>query len=612
MATGSTRSAGEQGGSGAAELPLRTLTGAGLVALALLATPLALTAPPSPAAAPGAPTASGAVAAAAESYLEAWERGDLAAMRLLVVDPPPEFEAVHRGVAEELAVEGLRLQPGDPEVAGERAVVPFAASVDLAGLGTWDYQGRLDLTFAVPTPTRIDVAPVVDPAAGPGAAYDPEPSTEVVPLQPVQGDEPRWSVSWSPATVHPRLGPGLALAVQRRPQERAPLLDVEGVPLTGDDAPELPALAAQVLGSVAPLDEEGARALGPGHQPGDEVGTSGLQAAFDERLAGRPSGSVNLVEADDGEVVEVLHAVEGAAPEPVQTTLDAEVQAAAEAALARLSKPAALVALDAPTGQIRAVASRPSVGFNRALLGEYPPGSTFKVVTTTALLGSGTTPASPASCPASASIAGFRFSNAGGEALGDIPFATAFFRSCNTAFVQLAEELDGADLLAAAETYGFNRPLDLPVPAASGRFPEPTGPVDKAAAAIGQGRVTASPLQMASVAAAVASGTWHAPRLTVSEAPPPERALEPSVAEALRRLMLLVVERGTGTAAALPGEPVGGKTGTAEFGSARPPRTHAWFIGFREELAVAVVVEDGGFGGSVAAPVARAFFADAG
>jgi cell division protein FtsI/penicillin-binding protein 2 len=363
---------------------------------------------------------------------------------------------------------------------------------------------------------------------------------------------------------------------------------------------------------VGPLDEGATSEPGTGSLPGDDVGTSGLQAAFEAQLAGRPSGSVSVVEADDGDVVEVVHVFEGEAPEAVQTTIDPEVQAAAEGALSRLSQPAALVAIDAPTGEVRAVASRPTIGFNRALVGEYPPGSTFKVVTTAALLGAGTTPESPASCPATASIAGFRFSNAGGEALGDIPFETAFFRSCNTAFVQLADELDSADLVAAAETYGFNQAFDLPVPTAAGSFPEPSGPVEKAAAAIGQGRVTASPLQMATIAAAVASGTWHEPQLTVPEAAPPGRSLEPGVAETLRQLMFLVVEQGTATAAALPGEPVGGKTGTAEFGSARPPRTHAWFIGFRGDLAVAVLVEDAGFGGSVAAPVARTFFSEVG
>ncbi len=590
------------------ELPLRTVVGAAAVAFSLLATPLVLTADRPAGDAP--PTPAALVATVADGYLEAWERGDLAIMELLVVDPQPEFESVHRQVAEQLRVEAQRFEPGRPEVAGDRATVPFAASVDLTGFGTWEYEGSLDLAFAVAAPSTVDTALVMEPASDP--VIGAEPTVGSVPLEPVQAEEPRWLVAWSPGAIHPRLGSGQALVLEREPQERAPLLGVEGTSLTGEDAPDLPALDAQLLGAVGELDEAGAATLGPAYVAGDEVGTSGLQAAFDAQLRGRPSGTVNLMGADNGEVVEVLHTFAGEAASPVQTTFDPELQAAAESALARLSQPAALVAIDAPTGQVRAVASRPTMGFNRALVGEYPPGSTFKVVTTTALLGAGTTPETPTSCPASASVGGFRFSNAGGEALGDIPFATAFYRSCNTAFVQLADELDAADLVAAAETYGFNQSFDdLPVPAAAGSFPDPSGPVDQAAAAIGQGRVIASPLQMATVAAAVASGTWYEPQLIVPEVAPAGRPLEPGLAETLRELMLLVVDRGTATAAALPGEPVGGKTGTAEFGSARPPRTHAWFIGFRGDLAVAVLVEDAGFGGSVAAPVARSFFAEA-
>ena len=381
---------------------------------------------------------------------------------------------------------------------------------------------------------------------------------------------------------------------------------MDGAPLTGADSPSLPALSAQLLGSVGTLDEAAARARGLDYAAGDVVGVSGLQEAFDAQLGGEPSGEVQLVDSD-GTVVEVLQAFPGAGSSPVTTTIDARVQAAAEAALAEAPGPAALVAVDATTGQLRAVANRPVSGYNRALVGQYPPGSTFKVVTATALLQSGVTPDTPTSCPARASVGGFTFSNAGGEVLGNIPFRTAFFRSCNTAFVQLAEQLDPAQLRAAAEGYGFNGDWELPVPAAIGSFPEPSGPVDRAAAALGQGRVTASPLHMATVAAAVASGAWHPPSLVVPPAPPPAQVLPGGVAPTLQELMRLVVAEGTGTAAQVPGVPVAGKTGTAEFGTGRPPRTHAWFIGFREDLAFSVLVEGGGFGGSVAAPLAQDF-----
>jgi cell division protein FtsI/penicillin-binding protein 2 len=149
----------------------------------------------------------------------------------------------------------------------------------------------------------------------------------------------------------------------------------------------------------------------------------------------------------------------------------------------------------------------------------------------------------------------------------------------------------------------------LGLPTFGGSFPVPSGPVDHAAAALGQGRVEVSPLKMAEVAAAVAAGAWHPPRLLTDAPPGAARPLDPTVVGALQQMMGLVVTEGTGRAAALPGSPVHGKTGTAEFGTGVPPRTHAWFIGYRDGLAFAVLVEDAGFGGEVAAPIAAKFLA---
>ena len=124
---------------------------------------------------------------------------------------------------------------------------------------------------------------------------------------------------------------------------------------------------------------------------------------------------------------------------------------------------------------------------------------------------------------------------------------------------------------------------------------------------IGQAEIVASPLAMAGVAATVADGRWRAPRLVRSD---PRRAgepLRPAEATTLRELMRSVVTTGTGTAlATVPGE-VAGKSGTAEYGSGDPPPTHAWFIAYREDVAVAVLVEGGKSGGEVAAPIAAEF-----
>jgi len=230
-------------------------------------------------------------------------------------------------------------------------------------------------------------------------------------------------------------------------------------------------------------------------------------------------------------------------------------------------------------------------------------------VTTAALLARGLTPDTPVPCPPELSVSGKRFGNFEGEAAGVVPFRRDFAISCNTAFVQLSRGLPPDALQrTAAELFGLGTPWRLPLPAFPGSVPVVAEPVDRAAAAIGQGTVLASPLSMALVAAAVAGGTWRPPVLVPDEPSGAEPVSLPGpTVTGLRQLMRAVVTEGSGTALrGLPGEPAG-KTGTAEYGSDVPPRTHAWFIGFRGDLAFAVLVEGGGVGGRVAAPLAADF-----
>jgi cell division protein FtsI/penicillin-binding protein 2 len=174
--------------------------------------------------------------------------------------------------------------------------------------------------------------------------------------------------------------------------------------------------------------------------------------------------------------------------------------------------------------------------------------------------------------------------------------------------VTATADVPAADMVTAAEAFGFNSTYSVGLTTEGGSFPEPADATEKAAATIGQGRILASPLHMATVASAAMEGTWEAPTLLPeqpAENPPEPVTLEAPVRETLAGLMRRVVTEGSGTRAAVSGVEVAGKTGTAEFGTEVPPRTHAWFIGFRGDVAIAVVVEDGGFGGQVAAPVAR-------
>lgn len=384
-----------------------------------------------------------------------------------------------------------------------------------------------------------------------------------------------------------------------------------------------------VLGVTEEIDAERAAELGTPYEAGDVVGRYGLEAAFEDQLTGGELVEVVLVEgsgepAGDDEVapaVATLHTFEGDSAEAITTTLDVEVQQAVENALVGVAQPAAMVVLDAGTGAIRASASRPLTGENRAFLGAYPPGSTFKVVTATALLRHGTALDSEVECPEEAIVGGLRIGNAEDLALGPTTFIQAFANSCNTTFARLAADVEEGVLADAAARFGFRR-IDadgglrgapdgvydhLPLEAYAGSFPPPIDAAERGAAAFGQGRVQATPLHMATVAAAAASGTWRPPFLVEGRQPDGAQELDPAVVDELGQLMAAVVADGSAADAGLP-TGVAGKTGSAEFDQSGD--THAWFIGYRDGLALSVFVEQGGGGGAVAAPIAARFFAE--
>jgi cell division protein FtsI/penicillin-binding protein 2 len=385
---------------------------------------------------------------------------------------------------------------------------------------------------------------------------------------------------------------------------------IDGVQTVDDTAALAPTrgFARALLGTVGPATAEQLERLGSAYGPGAEVGQFGLEARFERRLAGAPTRKV-VVRLEDGTQDRTLRARPGTPGRPVRTTLDRDVQRAAETALGDRSSEAAIVALKPSTGDVLAVANRPTESsFDRALAGRYAPGSTFKVVSTAALLRAGLRPDDPVACPQTITVGGRRFKNFEGEAGGAVPFAQDFAISCNTAFVSLSGRLPAAALKRTARDFGLGRKVRLPLPVAASQVPPGVDRVERAAALIGQARIVASPLQMAGVAATVADGRWRAPRLVSSDPHTAGAPVSGAVLGTLRTLMRRVVTAGTGTAvASVPGNVVG-KTGTAEFGSGNPPLTHAWFIAARGDLAIAVLVERGRSGGSVAAPIAARFF----
>ncbi|MEN3271550.1 MAG: hypothetical protein V7636_311 [Actinomycetota bacterium] len=505
------------------------------------------------------------VLAIAQRWVDAWVDGDTKAMHGLASTPARTLDDDLAAFRETLHVTALRVSPRTPVVHGTDASVELDIAADISGVGTWVYTGHLALVL--PADATTDDA---------------------------------WKVAWSRRDLHPSLTGTRQLKVVRSYAPRGALLAADGTPLSGPGARPTAGLVQQLVGRVGTAGKDG-----EGRVTGDPVGVSGLQAAFDGELGGRPSADVQLV--DDATLVESLAHLDGTAPQPVRTSVDLHVQDVAESVLSTVTDhPAAIVAMRPSTGEILATASVPQRGFNRALLGRYPPGSTFKVITSTALLEHGTTPDTRTTCPHDVTINGRMFQNAEDEELGDISFTTAFAHSCNTAFIQLAEKLQPADLVTAAQQFGFNAPPTAEVTAQTSSYPQPGGLIDQVSSAIGQGRVLVTPMQMASVAATVASGTHRDTTFRHLDAPPPGTPLPAGIAPTLQALMQRVVAEGTAASAHLPSG-TAGKTGTAEFGSGNPPQTHAWFIGFRGDLAFAVLVEDGGFGGKVAAPLATAF-----
>jgi cell division protein FtsI/penicillin-binding protein 2 len=592
----------------------------------------------------------GAPGPVAAAYLDAFGRRDWPAMQALVAAPPADFAARHARVMEDLRVTGASFAAGPARTDGGRAEVPFRARLRLRALGEWSYQGLLRLVRRERR-WRVDWSPAAIhpdladglrfqrvrgwPERAPILARDgtvlagPAPAVEV---QLVGGRvkdpaEVAAALRRHAGVTAARAGAALAEA-RRRPNQRVPVtvlpkdryLAVKDAihPVPGLSFDEQvgreaggPASARVLVGRVEPVTADDLKRLGAPYQAGDLTGHgNGLEAAFERQLAGAPSGEVRLA-GRDGATAKVLHRFPGQEGRPVRTTLDPRAQRAGERALAGVGKRAALVAVRPSTGELLAVVNAPA-DYNRALLGRYPPGSTFKVVTAAALLDGGLRPGDQVDCPRQANVGGRTFGNFEDEVLGRIPFSSAFAHSCNTAFVRLAaRRLDGESLGEAAGRFGFGVEPAAGIPAVTSRVPPPADDADLAAEAFGQGRVTASPLQMAMVAATVAEGRWRPPRLVAGEdgagdggqAP---GALDRGVADTLRRLMRLVVTEGTARPAGLPAG-VAGKTGTAEFGSGGPLPTHAWFIGYRGDLAFAVVVEDGGVGGRVAAPIAARF-----
>ncbi|HLR28861.1 MAG TPA: penicillin-binding transpeptidase domain-containing protein [Ruania sp.] len=404
------------------------------------------------------------------------------------------------------------------------------------------------------------------------------------------------------AQVVPQDKPGIDLDKVR---------DIQGVHLVDDERQGGPTtdFAQEILGSVGPATAEMIDESDGEIQQGDRVGLFGLQQAYQEQLHGFPGLTISAVDPDgEDEPAQLFHS-DPQPGTPLRTTLAKDLQIQAEKILADQKDPSALVAIRPSTGEVLAAASGPaSQGWSTATLAQYPPGSTFKMVTLLALLRSGADLSEDVSCPKTIEIEGREFQNYPGypsSANGDITLKQAIARSCNTALMGQRDRIGAEDLASAAGALGLGGAdsQDLGYPAWLGSVPQQAQGTDLAAAMIGQGDVLASPLSMATVAASIAAGKRVRPVLLPDYELPEQQeepaALSETEATKLRQAMRAVVTEGTAhDLADIPGEEVFAKTGTAE---GPEDETYGWLIAIQGDLAVAAFTADGAAGGAASA-----------
>jgi cell division protein FtsI/penicillin-binding protein 2 len=525
---------------------------------------------------------------AAARFTEAWGQKDFGAMyrelnlatRRSISET--DFTNAYRDAAEVATLRALESEaPEDAKEVGGEAVVPVATTADTVAFG--QVAAELELPYA------------------------------------------EGGIAWDPSLVFPGLEAGehLENAVELAP--RASILAVDGTPLaegpaSGREHP-IGSAAIDVTGEVGTVEAQDLPSLARhGFPPGTPVGVTGLEQVFNARLAGKPGGSLLAVKATGGSA----RTLASSKPRPgaaVKTTIDPDLQVAAVSALA--GRAGGVAVLDARNGNVRAFAGQ-------ALSAPQPPGSTFKMVTTTAALEKGVVSLDDEFAISNGVNVGGRFiSNASGEYCGGT-FREAFAESCNADFAPLGPKIGNDDMVSTAEQFGFNSPPTLYAErfVRLAELPQSTIPtqigdeLDLGVSAIGQGEILATPLQMAMVAQAIANrGVREPTSIVANRKLRPEagavRVMSKQTAAQLTELMVGVVTGGTGYAGAIPEAQVAGKTGTAELGpvpgqedSPEPEQIKdAWFAAFapakRARLAIGVLlIEAEAAGGEVAAPAA--------
>ena len=510
-------------------------------------------------ASPAAATSPADVEQVTAAFLQAWSSGDIGKAAGLT-DDPSAARAALTAYGQDL---NLRKLAGT--VTGSAVGAPGASP------GTGAAAAASSETVTVQLTAQVSSSSSPTAATGTWSYH-----STLVAYQ--RADGPGWVIQWQPDVVAPNLTAGQHLATVVVPPQGVSVTDSAGTPLSSYDDPGLTTIAS-LLSQKAPAG----------------TGSPGLAVQIED-AAGQAVPGMRVV-------------VTPPKTSQLTTTISPQAERAARAAVSQ-AQGSAIVAIEPSTGQILAIAN--NAGFNDfALTASVAPGSTMKIITSTALINNGlTSVSSPVSCPAAYTVQGVTYANDQGESEpAGTPFSYDFAQSCNNAFTQWWGDLSGKLASTASTYYGLNQPWNIGIPGESATYfnaPATASGSELAQEAMGEGQLTASPLAMASVAATVDSGQFRQPVLipgipTVSAAP-----LPPGTDSQLQTMMRDVVTEGTAASIGL-GPDVYAKTGTADVQGQEQP--NSWMVAFApgKHVAVAALVLNAGYGAQVAGPEVKAF-----
>jgi cell division protein FtsI/penicillin-binding protein 2 len=575
----------------------------------------------------------------AEAFLLDWQQQHYAAAGALTSASPGTAAAGLRDAFAQLDATQLFLTMNSVTQHGGTAEASFTATVDLAEEGrVWAYHGRFGLS-RVGGAWKVQWAPsVVYPGLSQGerlavvtqfpdraSVLDAEgqplqvPSlVYVVGVMPAALADPGATAQRFASVTGLEAGQVLGQITAAPPNQflklasldpatyshlRSRLRGVPGLVVQRERTRLFQSEATGLVGEVGNEIDPVLRSEGAFYLPGTTVGRSGLEEKYQRQLLGTPTTEVVAV-TSAGTQIGVLARWPGEAGTAVRTTISSKVQGAALAALRGASGSGTIVAVQASTGDVLAVAQHHASGSPatvNALNARLTPGTAFTIVSAAALLGTGLKTGSLISCENSFTVGGQTFTSDGASATKS--FSDDFADGCGTAFAGLSERLNAPQFDQVVKGFGIGADWSsLPVPAFSGSVPSTADVAELALETIGQGNVQMSPLAMAMVAAAVDSGSWHTPQFIEDSADPSGTALNPSDMTELRSLMRAAVRSGAAQAASLPGKPVYGQVGLVHTGSTWT----SWFVGFRGSIAFSVI-ESGKTSQLSAAALAGAF-----